>query len=49
MNTIVLRATDTDVPYAVSCGYFDVSEGKLDIDLELEIAEADNEEAPPRY
>ena len=47
MNTIVFRATDTDVPYVVSCGHFDISDGKLDIDLELGIGDADNEEAPP--
>jgi hypothetical protein len=47
MNTIVLRATGADVLYKVSRGYFDDSEGKLDIALELEIADDDNDEAPP--
>jgi hypothetical protein len=47
MNTIVLHAAGADALYNVSAGYFDDSEGKLDIALELEIADDDNDEAPP--
>jgi hypothetical protein len=47
MNNILLRATGADFLYNVSHGYFDDSDGRLDIALGLEIADADNEEAPP--
>jgi hypothetical protein len=47
VNNILLRTTGADFLYNVSHGYFDDSDGKLDIALELEIADADNEEAPP--
>jgi hypothetical protein len=47
MNRIVLRSAGEDVPYDVQSGHFDVADGQLDIALELEIADYDNEEAPP--
>ena len=47
MSTIVLRSEGADVPYNIRFGHFDVSDGKLDIALELEIADDDNEDAPP--
>ena len=35
------------VAYSIQSGHFDVSEGKIDIALELEIADAENDESPP--
>jgi len=47
MNQIVLRSEGADVPYNLRFGHFDVADEKLDIVLELEIADSDNEDSPP--
>lgn len=47
MSSVVLRNRGGDVNYDVRFGHFDAAEGKLDIELELSIADPDNEDAPP--
>jgi hypothetical protein len=47
MNEVVLRSGGEAVPYSIQSGHFDVSEEKIDVALELEIADVDNDESPP--
>jgi predicted DNA-binding WGR domain protein len=46
-DTWVLRYGDFDVPYHIVSARFDVTENKLDICIELEIAQADDDDWPP--
>jgi hypothetical protein len=44
---IVLSSKGADTPYVLRSGQFHISDGKLDIALELEISDADDEDNPP--
>ena len=46
MTSMLLHADGVDVPHTILSGHFDVSDGKLDIGLELEIGDDDNDESP---
>jgi hypothetical protein len=45
--SMMLHSHGVDTPYDVRLGQFDSTDGKLDIALELEIADNKNEDAPP--
>jgi predicted DNA-binding WGR domain protein len=46
-ETLVLRYGELDVPYHIVSAQFDVTDSKLDICIELEIAQEDDDDWPP--